>query len=131
MQHKGWEAEFASASEDSVLHLLDNPKADSEEPSGDEAQSSNKEAKKLKADLNKWTARQLSLADKKNNAEVRMKSTMQEVFSLYELLLSEGLRKNWIHCVSQACCEANWTDEDGNKHETPWLYVGQLGISCT
>ena len=60
-----------------------------------------KREKKLKADVNKWTARQLSLADKKNNAEVRMKSTMQEVFSLYELLLSEGLRKNWIHYVSQ------------------------------
>jgi len=93
-QYKGWEAEFASASEDLVLHPLDKPKADSEEPSGDEVQSSNKEAKKLKADLNKWTARQLSLTDTKNNAEVRMKSTMQEVFSLYELLLSEGLRKN-------------------------------------
>ena len=123
MQHKGWEAEFASASEDLVLHLLDNPKADSEEPSGDEAQSSNKEAKKLKADLNKWTARQLNIADKKNNAEVRMKSTMQEGFSLYELLLSEGLRKNWIHCVSQACCEENWTDEEGNEHEKPRGYM--------
>ena len=38
---------------------------------------------------------------------------MQEVFSLYELLLSEGLRITWTHCVSQACCEANWTDEEG------------------
>ena len=51
-QYKGWKAEFASASEDLVLHLLDKPKADSEETSGDEAQSS-KEANKLKADLNK------------------------------------------------------------------------------
>ena len=46
-------------SEDLVIHLLDKPKADTEETSGDEAQSSNKEAKKhLKADQNKWTARQ-------------------------------------------------------------------------
>ena len=52
-----------------------------------------------------------------------MKSTMQEVFSLYELLLSEGLRKNWIHCVSQACCEANWTDEEGNEHAKPRGYT--------
>ena len=51
-----------------------------------------------------------------------MKSTMQEVFSLYELLLSEGLRKNWIHCVTQACCEA-WTDEEGNEHEKPRGYT--------
>ena len=48
-QHKGWEAEFASASEDLVLHLLDKPKADSEETSGDEAQSSNKEGKKAQS----------------------------------------------------------------------------------
>jgi hypothetical protein len=52
-----------------------------------------------------------------------MKSTMQEVFSLYELLLSEDLRKNWIHCVSQACCEENWTDEEGNEHEKPRGYM--------
>ena len=56
-QYKGWKVEFASASEDLVLHLLDKPKADSKEISSDEAQSSNKEAKKLKADLNKWTAK--------------------------------------------------------------------------
>ena len=80
-------------------------------------------SKKLKASLSKWTAKQLTLTDKKNNAEKCMKSTMQEVFSLYELLLSEGLRKNWIHCVSQACCEANWTDEGGNEHEKPRGYT--------
>ena len=57
MQYKGWEAECSSPSEDLVIHLLDKPKADSEKTSGDEAQSSNKEAKKLKAGLNKWTAR--------------------------------------------------------------------------
>ena len=64
-QYKGWKAEFASATEDLVLHLLDKPKADYEETSSDEAQRSNKGAKNLKADLNKWTARQLSLTDKK------------------------------------------------------------------
>ena len=62
-QYKGWKAEFDSANEHLVLHLLKKPKADSEETSDDEAQSSNKETKKLKADLNKQTARQLSLAD--------------------------------------------------------------------
>ena len=49
IQHKGWKAEFTFASEDLALHLLDKPKADSEEndsnTSGDEAQSSNNEAK--------------------------------------------------------------------------------------
>jgi len=52
-----------------------------------------------------------------------MNSTMQEVFGLYELLLSKGLRKNWIHCISQACCEANWTDEERNEHEKPRGYA--------
>ena len=52
-----------------------------------------------------------------------MKSTMQEVFSLYELLLSEGHCKNWIHCVPQACCGANLTDEEGNEHEKPRGYT--------
>jgi len=42
----GWETQFSSASEDLVIHLLDMSKADTEETSGDEAQSSNKEAKK-------------------------------------------------------------------------------------
>ena len=73
MQYKGWEAEFSSAGEDLVIHLLDKPKSYLEgfdsNVSGDEAQSSNKETKKcLKADLNKWTTRQLSLAEEKNNA---------------------------------------------------------------
>ena len=118
-QYKGWKAELDSASEDLELHLLERPKADSDESSDSEKEAKNK---KLKASLSKWTAKQLTLTDKRNNAEKCMKSTMQEVFSLYELLLSEGLRKNWIHCVTQACCEA-WTDEEGNEHEKPRGYT--------
>ena len=40
-----------------------------------------KKAKKLKADLSKWTATRLTLTDKKNNAEKCMKSTMLEVLT--------------------------------------------------
>ena len=89
-----------------------------------------KKQKSKKADLNKWTARQLSLTDKKNNAEVRMKSTMQEVFSLYELLLSEGLRKTGSIVFHRLAVKQIGQMKMETSMKIFWLYVGQLVSSC-
>ena len=64
-QYTGWKAELDSASEDLELHLLEKPKADSDESSDSEKEAKNK---KLKASLSKWTAKQVTLTDKRNNA---------------------------------------------------------------
>ena len=60
--------------------------------------------------------RQEALEEKWDLAVKKMQEMMEEAFSLYELLLSEDLRKNWVQCVSKICNRPCWIDEDGVFH---------------
>ena len=106
----GWKNKEASASENIMPHDVDKSKPNKKETEKDapeDSAASNKEVDKTtkkkskkknergedtsahsNSELDAWTIKKLAFTEKKGNASKHMQSTMKEVFSLYELLLS-------------------------------------------
>ena len=112
---KGWDNERSAAVSDLELLYIESEDLNSGSPENSVDESTTNEAKILAERI----SRKQDLENKRDNAVKKMKEVMAEDFLLYELLLSEDLRKNWVQCVSKICDGPVWTDENGTVHNEP------------